>query len=66
MKYSNDFQANSHLPAANAETDAIDEAWTGNNEQWWNWYLSLADNSQEPVNQEQLIPQPEPVAYSCL
>ncbi|NEO40048.1 MAG: phytanoyl-CoA dioxygenase family protein [Moorea sp. SIOASIH] len=62
MKSSIDFRANSHLPAANAKTDSIDEPWTGSNEQWWNWYISLADNSQEPVNRERLIPRPEEVA----
>lgn len=55
MKYSSDFRANSYLPKVNAETDGIDEAWVGTNEQWWNWYLSLADNSKELVNRETLI-----------
>ncbi len=50
---------NYQLPDANAKTSSIDEAWTGNNEQWWDWYLSLADNSQESVNEEELIIQPE-------
>lgn len=50
---------NSCLPTANAKTDSIDEAWTGTNEQWWNWYISLADNSQQPVDPERLIVQPE-------
>ncbi|AOY80535.1 phytanoyl-CoA dioxygenase family protein [Moorena producens JHB] len=62
MKSSSDFPANSHLPAANAKTDSIDEPWTGSNEQWWNWYISLADNSQQPVKGERLIPRPEQVA----
>ncbi|MBR8838153.1 MAG: phytanoyl-CoA dioxygenase family protein [Stigonema ocellatum SAG 48.90 = DSM 106950] len=56
------FQANSDLPAANAETDGIHETWTGTNEQWWNWYISLADNNKESLNQETLIPQNEQVA----
>ncbi|MEQ9484362.1 phytanoyl-CoA dioxygenase family protein [Coleofasciculus sp. F4-SAH-05] len=50
---------NSYLPAANAQTDGIDEAWTGTNEQWWNWYISLADNSEKQLNREGLIVQPE-------
>jgi len=54
-------QSNSHLPAENSQTDTIDEAWTGTNEQWWDWYISLADNSQEPVKQEKLIFLPEQV-----
>lgn len=36
---------NQHLPAENRDSDGIDERWEGTNEQWWNWYLSLADNS---------------------
>ncbi|MEQ9551817.1 MAG: phytanoyl-CoA dioxygenase family protein [Coleofasciculus sp. G3-WIS-01] len=63
MKSSNVFNQNSYLPAANAQTDGVDEAWTGTNEQWWNWYISLADNSQESINQEGLIFQPEQVAH---
>ncbi|MFM6026442.1 MAG: phytanoyl-CoA dioxygenase family protein [Dolichospermum sp.] len=56
------FQANSDLPAANAETDKIDEKWYGTNEQWWNWYTSLADNSKESLNEETFIPMNEQVA----
>ncbi|GAX37346.1 phytanoyl-CoA dioxygenase family protein [Nodularia sp. NIES-3585] len=56
------FKANSDIPAANAQTDRIDETWSGTNEQWWNWYTSLADNSKEPLNQETLIPLNEQVA----
>ncbi|MFM7364513.1 MAG: hypothetical protein ACKO11_08465, partial [Cuspidothrix sp.] len=56
------FQANSDLPAANAETDRIDEKWYGTNEQWWNWYTSLADNSKESLNEETFIPMNEQVA----
>ncbi|MEB3189831.1 MAG: phytanoyl-CoA dioxygenase family protein [Snowella sp.] len=54
-------QNNSYLPTANSETESIDEVWSGTNEQWWNWYLSLADNSPELVNKDKLIPYPEPV-----
>lgn len=62
MKSSSNLQTNSHLPTINAQTNTIDEAWTGSNEQWWDWYISLADNSQKPVNPEELIPQTEQVA----
>ncbi len=62
MKSSSDFRANSNLPSANSKTDSINETWTGSNEQWWNWYISLADNSQQPVNRERLISPPEQVA----
>lgn len=64
VKSEGDLRANSHLPAANAETDGIDEAWAGSNEQWWNWYVSLADDSQDPVNRERLILRSEQVACS--
>ncbi|MEC4815726.1 MAG: phytanoyl-CoA dioxygenase family protein [Scytonema sp. PMC 1069.18] len=60
MKHDNDaVRPNSYLPEANAKTHGISEAWTGSNEQWWDWYISLADNSQEPVNRKQLIKRPE-------
>ena len=61
MESCSNLQTNSFLPTANAQTDGIDEAWTGTNEQWWNWYISLADNSQEPVNRNKLISRPEQV-----
>jgi len=61
MKSDRDLQTNSYLPTVNAQTDGIDEAWAGTNEQWWNWYLTLADNSLEPVDKQGLIPHPEPV-----
>lgn len=56
------FQANSNLLAANAKTDRIDEKWYGTNEQWWNWYISLADSSKESLNEETFIPMNEQVA----
>ncbi|MDY6783615.1 MAG: phytanoyl-CoA dioxygenase family protein [Cyanobacteriota bacterium] len=62
MKSSSNFRSNSNLPSANSKSNSINEAWTGTNEQWWNWYISLADNSQEPVNREKLIDRPEQIA----
>lgn len=55
MKDDSKFPANSHLPAANVESDRIDEAWVVTNEQWWNWYVSLAENSQDSISEEKLI-----------
>lgn len=52
---------NQHLPAANACTAAIDEAWTGTNEQWWNWYISLAHDSEQPATPPTLIDRPQSV-----
>ncbi len=60
MESTNKSNRNSYLPKTNAITEGIEEAWTGNNEQWWNWYVSLADNSNEPVNRTQLIHRPKP------
>lgn len=39
---------NPHLTAATAAGDAADvaPAWDGDNEQWWDWYMSLADNGE--------------------
>ena len=60
MESTNKSNRNSYLPNTNAITEGIEEAWTGNNEQWWNWYVSLADNSNEPVNQDRLMHLPKP------
>ncbi len=30
------------LPEANARPDVLEERWAASNEQWWDWYLSLA------------------------
>lgn len=44
MKSQGSDRENRYLPEGNKRTDRIDETWEGTNEQWWNWYLSLADN----------------------
>lgn len=59
-------QINAYLPTANSKTESIDEVWSGTNEQWWNWYLTLADNSSESVNKNNLIPHQEPVISKIL
>ncbi|GAB4519821.1 MAG: hypothetical protein Tsb0020_38370 [Haliangiales bacterium] len=46
MKSDTETVENPHLPEANRGTRALDERWEGTNEQWWDWYLSLADNSE--------------------
>lgn len=50
---------NQHLPEGNRATDGIEEAWEGTNEQWWDWYLTLADNSG-------VAPAPEPIEPPAL
>lgn len=47
---------NQHLPEGNRATQGIEETWEGTNEQWWNWYLSLADNSGGAPAPEPLEP----------
>ncbi|WP_433026805.1 phytanoyl-CoA dioxygenase family protein [Actinomycetospora sp. CA-053990] len=39
---------NPHLGVATARGEASDvtAAWDGDNEQWWDWYMSLADNAE--------------------
>jgi Phytanoyl-CoA dioxygenase (PhyH) len=41
--------SNPHLSAATAAgaTDHVDVAWDRGNDQWWDWYMSLADNPAE-------------------
>jgi len=36
-------QTNDKLPEANRE-GGIDAAWSGDDQQWWDWYVTLADN----------------------
>ncbi len=46
-------RAHAFLASANAREEGIDEKWAASNEQWWDWYLSLAfdeeDGTGEPV-----------------
>jgi hypothetical protein len=37
---------NRFLSRENAETDGVVGRWSGDNEQWWDWYMSLAVNEQ--------------------
>lgn len=32
-----------NVSQSHAERDGLDTAWTGDNNQWWDWYLTLAD-----------------------
>ncbi|MPQ99260.1 snoK [Modestobacter sp. I12A-02628] len=39
-----------NLSQDHAARDGLDRAWQGDNEQWWDWYLTLADNTDgEPA-----------------
>ncbi|MEM7409343.1 MAG: phytanoyl-CoA dioxygenase family protein [Myxococcota bacterium] len=44
------------LDAANAASDGIDEQWVASNEQWWNWYLSLAHDDGSPARPSVDVP----------
>ncbi|MCA9685458.1 MAG: phytanoyl-CoA dioxygenase family protein, partial [Myxococcales bacterium] len=51
------------LEDANARSATIHEKWVASNEQWWDWYLSLAhDESPPPAHPLELSPLPEPLA----
>ena len=52
--------ASSFLNQSNASSDGIDEKWAANNEQWWDWYLSLAqDEGLGPGPEVAMPPLPE-------
>ncbi len=38
------------LDEANAMSEGIEEQWAASNEQWWDWYLSLAHDDGLPVS----------------
>jgi hypothetical protein len=50
----------SFLDQSNATSDGIDEKWAASNEQWWDWYLSLATNDGRDLGPEvEVQPLPE-------
>jgi ectoine hydroxylase-related dioxygenase (phytanoyl-CoA dioxygenase family) len=49
-------RAFSFLDEANAESDGIDEKWAASNEQWWDWYLSLAHDDGCPTDPPLPVP----------
>jgi len=51
-----------HLSADHAKSTETNLEWDQDNQQWWDWYMSLAEN--EPGNSEKpLIEWPEPVPF---
>ncbi len=60
---------NQHLSAEHASTLEVDREWDQDNQQWWNWYMSLAENGSDG-NGQQLVeiveppvpPEPDPAA----
>ena len=49
-------RAFSFLDEANAESEGIDERWAASNEQWWDWYLSLAHDDGRPAGPPLQVP----------
>ena len=41
------------LVGENARRDDVDQAWEQDNQAWWDWYMTLADNSDEPAAEQQ-------------
>jgi hypothetical protein len=57
--------SNAALVGENARRDDVNQPWEQDNQAWWDWYVTLADNSDEPpIGQLQdidpLPPQPLP------
>ncbi|MEM9168153.1 MAG: phytanoyl-CoA dioxygenase family protein [Pseudomonadota bacterium] len=48
--------------------DALDVsgAWEGDNQDWWDWYVSLADNADEPTQTAAVALRPDPAAVAPL
>lgn len=39
--------------------DELHTTWESSNEEWWDWYVSLADNSSDRVDKDNLISLPD-------
>lgn len=57
--------ARAHLAAANAESENLHEKWDATNEQWWDWYLSLAYEDGAPGPLVAAPPLPEVALLSA-
>lgn len=53
--------SNTFLSADHAASDDVDQQWDQDNQQWWDWYMSLAENSAE--QQTDLVTLPEPPSH---
>ncbi|MDQ8047325.1 MAG: phytanoyl-CoA dioxygenase family protein [Solirubrobacteraceae bacterium] len=53
------------LSAEHARESGVAEPWEQSNEDWWDWYLSLADDSGETAERVEVDP-PAPVALPSL
>lgn len=55
--------ASDFLSADHAASNDIQQQWDQDNQQWWDWYMSLAENSSEP--QTDLVTLPETPCHSA-
>ncbi|WP_293761522.1 hypothetical protein [uncultured Paraglaciecola sp.] len=39
-----------YLSNAHKTQDGIDSEWDQDNQQWWNWYMTLAKNDAKTIN----------------
>ena len=51
-----------HLSADHATSTETDLEWDQDNQQWWDWYMSLAENDRGD-SEEPLIELPDPISY---
>ena len=51
-----------YLSADHLKSTNTDQEWDQNNQQWWDWYMSLAENRSDE-SKEPLIELPEPISY---
>ena len=48
------------LSAEHARESGVEEQWDKCNEDWWDWYLSLASDDDTPTELVELAPPPAP------
>lgn len=51
-------QTNNMLVGENATREDVNQAWEQDNQAWWDWYVTLADNSGEDIRQGDLVELP--------
>ncbi|MGB3756407.1 MAG: phytanoyl-CoA dioxygenase family protein [Rivularia sp. (in: cyanobacteria)] len=64
--YSNASEKELFLPKKNSGDDDLYTTWESSNEEWWDWYVSLADNSSDLVDKDNLIYLPDITFSSTL
>ncbi|MGB3640852.1 MAG: phytanoyl-CoA dioxygenase family protein [Rivularia sp. (in: cyanobacteria)] len=57
--YSNASEKELFLPKTNLGDDDLYTTWESSNEEWWDWYVSLADNSSDLIDKDNLINLPD-------